>query len=68
MTHHFLGVHPPVMTFNIPSELSARFTLLSRLPWPESTLLRRFRSRGRGSLATATARKGLEFTLGFLVL
>jgi hypothetical protein len=28
---------PPVMTFNIPSELSARFTRLSPVPWPEST-------------------------------
>jgi hypothetical protein len=28
---------PPVTTFNIPSELSARFTPLSRVPWPEST-------------------------------
>ncbi len=28
---------PPEMTFSIPSELSARFTRLSRVPWPEST-------------------------------
>jgi hypothetical protein len=27
---------PPVMTFNIPSELSARFKRVLRVPWPES--------------------------------
>ena len=26
-----------VLTFNIPSELSARFTRLVRVPWPEGT-------------------------------